>query len=230
MSFPNKNTKSMIFFLFVAGILFNANQVFAYDAGSYIVRGGITTVNPNDDSKGTSGELDNQDPVEVESGVGFAFSGTYMYSETFGVELLLALPFTHDLEGSGIIDGVAVGETKHLPPTLSAQYYPPLGHDKLNVYFGLGLNYTTFFSEDVDSELEAGVEDSNLDLSLDDSIGLAVEAGVDYQLDDNLMLSAGIWYINIETSAEVKGPEFGKTEIDVEINPVVMMLGLGYKF
>ena len=65
-----------------------------------------------------------------------------------------------------------------------------------------------------------------LDLDLDDSWGLAGQAGVDYELENDWLLNASVWYINIEPDAKLTGlPSF-----DVEIDPWVFMLGVGKKF
>lgn len=66
------------------------------------------------------------------------FNGTYLFAAHWGVELLAALPFEHNINLNG---GGAVAETKHLPPTLSLQYhFNP--DDSWRPYMGAGLNYT----------------------------------------------------------------------------------------
>ena len=87
----------------------------------------------------------------------------------------------------------------------------------LQPYAGIGVNYTTFFDEQSDLG----------ELTLEDSVGAAVEVGIDYMLDDNFGLNAAVWYADIETEAEVKGVT---EKFDVQIDPMVYMIGMSYKF
>ena len=122
---------------------------------------------------------------------------------------------------------VKAGSTKHLPPTLSAQWYPRGGQDGWQPYVGIGVNYTIFFSEDTHGDLEGIV--GKADLELEDSFGLAAQVGVDIPLGENWGLNAGVWYIDIDTEAEVSFTG-GKAKFDVDIDPWVYNVGLFYKF
>ena len=68
-------------------------------------------------------------------------------------------------------------------------------------------------------------------MDLDGSWGWALEAGLDYELDNNWLIGAQVFYISIETEADV---EAGNTKVlsnlDVEINPWVYMISVGRKF
>ena len=125
------------------------------------------------------------------------------------------------------------GETKHLPPTVSAQYYPLGSGSAFQPYAGIGLNYTTFFSEKVDPGLDATLDTLNAgdsSLSLDDSWGVAFEVGFDYQLTEQLVLNAAVWKVDIETTATVSHTGLEDITTDVTIDPYAYMLSIGYKF
>ena len=129
----------------------------------------------------------------------------------------------------GGLDG-KLADIKHLPPTVLLQYYPMNPDSAVQPYVGAGINYTTFFEEDLTSARKA---QGFSDLELDDSWGLALEAGVDYMLTDKLLVNASVWYMDIETDATVKGPtalSISKTKVNVDVAPWVYMVGLGYKF
>ena len=66
-------------------------------------------------------------------------------------------------------------------------------------------------------------------MSLDDSVGLAFEAGVDFAINDKWLFNAAVWLINIDTDASIQ-TSAGLVEVDVEIDPVVIMAGIGYQF
>ncbi|MNM66072.1 Outer membrane protein W precursor [compost metagenome] len=56
---------------------------------------------------------------------------------------------------------------------------------------------------------------------------------MDYMITDNLLVNASVWYVDIDTKASVDGPTalgYSKTKVDVEVDPWVYMVGLGYKF
>jgi len=96
-------------------------------------------------------------------------------------------------------------------------YFNP--ESKVRPYVGLGLNYTTFFSTE-------SIPGLGGDLDLDDSFGLAAQVGIDYDINEKWFLTADARYINIETTATNSAA--GTT--DVEINPTVLSIGVGYKF
>jgi len=185
----------------------------AIQAGDMFGRLTLTSVMPNDDADPFSNVPTETPEVDDSTRPGATF--VYMYTDNIGFEVLAALPFKHDISTDGL--GV-IGETKHLPPTFSVQYYfNP--QSKVRPFVGLGLNYTTFFSSKT-------IDGLGGDLDLDDSFGLAAQVGIDYDLDEKWFLTADVRYINIETTAT--NSVAGTT--DVEINPTVVSVGVGYKF
>ncbi|MBP6382491.1 MAG: outer membrane beta-barrel protein [Pseudomonadales bacterium] len=206
----------------------------AYEAGDWIVRGGAVMVDPNDDSSRLNvdgiGALDGTG-VEVDDDTQLLLNITYMASEHVGVELLAATPFEHTVDTAGLgglgLTDVELGEIKHLPPTLSALWYPMPGNSKFQPFFGIGVNYTVFFDEDTSGEAQDALGADNL--SLDDSWGLAGRIGMDYMINDCWSLHAGAYYIDISTEAEVD-TALGTAKVDVDVDPWVYTLGLGYRF
>lgn len=200
--------------LLIAGVtvaaLTASTQAFAYGAGDLYTRVGVAKVAPKSNNGNILGGAD----VNVDDKTGFAFTLGYRFHDKLGVELLAALPFKHDLQ----VDGVTDGSTKHLPPTLTLQYYPLGGTDaRVQPYLGAGINYTRFSSE----KTAVGAS-----LDLDDSWGAAGQLGVDLLISDHWALNAAAWYIDIDTDAKVNGEKAGKVEID----PIVVMGGISYRF
>ena len=200
-------------------LLFGAVSASAHEAGDLIIRAGVAGVLPTDESE-TISALGAGAKVEADDAWALGLTGTYMVSDNIGVGLLLASPFKHDIDAKGSISGLGtVGETKQLPPTLTLQYHFDTG-SAFHPYLGVGVNYTVFFSEDTKGAL------NGLDLDLDDSWGFALEAGVDYELKNDWLITAQAWYLDISTRADVQG--VGK--FDVDIDPWVVMIGVGKKF
>lgn len=181
-----------------------AGNALAYDAGDIVVRAGVATVDPAGD-----GALDGALDVKSNSQLGLTL--TYMLSDDWGVGVLAATPFEHDIT----VSGKTVGSTKHLPPTVTAQYHFSAG-DTVHPYVGLGVNYTEFFSE----ESVLG------DLALDSSFGLAAELGADFNFNQHWGANIALWYIDIDTDASLDGAKLATVQID----PWVYNLGLSYKF
>ena len=206
----------------------------AYQAGDMILRAGAITTAPNESSgdlkfdgnkvSGTKATLDS----DTQLGLTFA----YMLTDHIGLELLAATPFKHTVGVKGLGGGLdgKLADIKQLPPTLSLQYYPMEPNSRFQPYAGVGINYTLFFDEDLSS---ARKQQGFSNLKLQDSIGIAGQLGMDYMLTDNLLVNASVWYVDIDTKASVNGPTalgYSKTKVDVDVDPWVYMVGLGYKF
>lgn len=229
-----------------ASLLAAAGSVHAYQAGDILVRAGAVLVDPQDSSGtvtlGGAGVGDGNWKVSVDSNTQLGLNLSYMITDHIAVGLLAATPFKHSISASGSIAGAGkLGETKHLPPTLTLQYYPLHSGHKFQPYLGLGINYTTFFEEKttdtltgaVDAALGGGVASTGL--RLDDSFGVAAEIGMDYRLSDRFALNAAIWWADIDTTAKIDayaadGTRLGTAKVDVDIDPLVYMIGFSYRF
>lgn len=212
-----------------------APMAHAHQAGDIIVRAGAITVDPQESSgdiwvgaldtnvAGTKATLNS----DTQLGLNFA----YMLTNNIGIELLAATPFSHDVGVKGMPGAFAglngnLGELKHLPPTLSVVYYPLDSSSAFQPYVGAGINYTWFF----DTELSSEAQDKGFSgLDMKDSWGLAAQVGMDYMLTDSIMLNAQVRYIDIDTTGttHILGD---KVKVDVDVDPFVYMVGLGYKF
>jgi len=218
-----------------------SSMAFANQAGDILVRGGLTSVNPDSDKAPVllSGSNATGASLSVDDNTQLGLNFVYFYDSNWAVELLAATPFTHDvmlndpttaLGGAlGVpagLDGVKLAEVSHLPPTLSALYYIDTG-TAFKPYVGVGINYTIFFKE----EFEAAPKSLGLsNLKLDGSFGLAVQVGADYDLGDNWSVNVSARYIDISSDAsfDVNGSSIGTAKVDV--NPMVYSVMLGYTF
>ena len=217
--------------LLAASVSVISGTALAHEAGDLLIKFGPALVDPNSSSSTQEGGIlpPGLDVVTVDTGESFTISATYMVSDNLGLELLGALPFNHDIQGYGALEGVQkVGSTDHLPPTLLANFYLPVS-EKFIPFAGIGYNYTLFFNEDT-SEAFSGALGADTDLSLSDSHGVAYEIGFDIPLDESVMVTASAWNIDIDTTATVYANGLEAQKIDVEIDPWVYMVGIGLKF
>ncbi|SDH70340.1 OmpW family outer membrane protein [Pseudomonas panipatensis] len=212
-----------------------AAEIQGHKAGDFIVRGGIATVAPNDDSGNLKFDgvkaSGTKATVDSDSQLGLTFS--YLLTDQLGVELVAATPFKHQIDVKGLGGGLdgKLGDVKQLPPTVLLQYYPMGGtNSAFQPYGGIGVNYTTFFGADLTSTRE---DQGFSNLKLQDSWGLAAELGMDYMLTEHALVNASIWYMDIDTKATVDGPTalgINQTKVKVSVDPWVYMVGFGYRF
>lgn len=219
--------------LLLAPALLAASIAQAHQAGDIIVRAGAVTVDPREDSSGIKlGGADLGGKATLDSNTQLGLNFAYMLTDKVGVELLAATPFSHDVGVAGSPAGLdflngKLASIKHLPPTVSLVYYPLDNASAFQPYVGAGVNFTWFFDEDVSSSAEAKGFDG---LSLENSWGLAAQVGADYMLTDNWMINAQVRYIDIETTGKTNLDGVGRLKVDVDVDPWVYMVGLGYKF
>ena len=186
-----------------------AAPALAQQQGDMLLGLGLGWIEPDD---GSNIAALGGDELGADGALSATVTFEYFVADRVGIELLASWPFTHDLE----LAGNEIGETKHLPPTLSLQYYFT-NKSNITPFVGAGINYTYFFDEELDSG------DS---LELDDSWGLALHAGADFALSEKSALRADVRYIDIETEAEVDGADIG----DVDISPWVFNVAYVLRF
>ena len=154
---------------------------------------------------------------------------SYFFTKNIAAELILATT-QHSVKATNVsaVGGanVDLGDVWVLPPTLTVQYhFTDMGQFK--PYVGAGVNLTLFYNED-----EGPVADS---IDYDSSVGPALQVGFDYDLDGQ----PGGWafnadvkkiWINTEATVDFTTALGATVKADVDINPIVVGLGFGYKF
>ena len=211
----------------------------AHTEGDIIVRAGAITVNPKADSssikvdRGSLAGADLGGKATMSSDTQLGLNFAYMITNNIGIELLAATPFEHDvkLKGSSLPQANGkLGTLKHLPPTLSVVYYPLDSKSVFQPYVGAGINYTWIYDEHVGSRASANGFDN---FKAKNTWGVAWQIGADYMLTDNIMINAQARYIDIDTRATVNNNLVGtgtRAKVNVDVDPWVYMVGLGYKF
>ncbi|WP_223545664.1 OmpW/AlkL family protein [Pseudomonas sp. A-B-19] len=211
----------------------------AFEAGDILIRAGAITVNPESDSSSVKvdqgplagADLGGKATMSSDTQLGLNFA--YMLTNHVGIELLAATPFEHDVKLKGTALSAAngkLGTLKQLPPTLSLVYYPLDPKSAFQPYVGGGINYTYIYDEHVGSQAQsAGFSN----FKAENSWGLAWQVGADYMLTDNIMINAQVRYIDIDTRATVENNSIApgtRARVDVDVDPFIYMVGLGYKF
>jgi outer membrane protein len=191
---------------------------FAYEAGDWVLRAGSITIDPTGShSSVAGGAFDLRAGADTQVGL----SVTYMVLDQLGIEVQAATPFDHDVSARG---AGTIASVKHLPPTMTANYYPfGGGSQSLQPFIGAGINHTVFWSENLNAPGTAATGASKL--SAGSSWGLAAHAGLDYRLNDRLGLGFSVYYIDIESKLKLDGNAIGKIKID----PWIYRFQLSYR-
>lgn len=166
-------------------------------------------VAPDEDSTTSNGGR-----ISVDSQVMPELDISYFFTDNISAELILATT-KHDM--AEVSPNINLGHVWVLPPTLLAQYHFN-NKTPFVPYVGAGINYTIFYSADPGSVSS---------IKYDNGFGYALQAGADYKLDDHWMLNLDVKKIFLNTDASVNG---GLVTADVDLDPWVVGVGVGYRF
>jgi outer membrane protein len=193
--------------------------------GDVLIRVRAVMVSPNESSgpvlpsfPGASVGVSNSFAPEIDF--------TYMATDHIGAELIVATT-KHNIDGRGTLESVGkLASTWVLPPTLTLQYHF-LPEAKVRPYVGAGINWSIFYSDNASDQLKAAVGPT--DVSLSNSVGWALQAGVDFDLSEKVFLNLDVKYIDMSTTATLTSGAL-VNRVDVDINPLVFGVGLGMRF
>lgn len=184
----------------------------AHASDDWFVRAGATNVNPTSGNGTLAGTL----AVDIDSQTTLGFTVGRYLNDHWAVELLAAAPFSH----TASLNGARSVDFKHLPPTLSLQYYFGKPESTVRPFFGAGLNYTLVFDE----QERGPVAGTRVDL--DNSWGLAAQAGLLWNVSDRWHATADVRWIDIDADARLNGASIGTATVD----PLVVSLMIGTSF
>ena len=205
----------------------------AYEKGDFVLRLGAVNVSPESDSSNINLPGVPTLHAEVKDDTQFGIIPMYMVTDSVGIELLAATPFEHDITLNGKGVNLDAASTKHLPPTITAQWYPRGGKEGWQPFLGVGVNYTIFFDEQTTNQLDSTLNSllgaTEVDVDLDNSFGLSAQAGVDIPFAKNWALSLEVWYIDIQTNATVS-TDVGDVNFKTQIDPFVYHVGIAHRF
>lgn len=197
------------------------------ESGDVLVRARAIMVVPNEESGPILPTFPGEG-VSVDDSFAPEVDVTYMVTDHVGLELIAATT-KHTVSGQTGTTGTLgdLASTWVLPPTLTLQYHP-IVEGRVRPYVGAGVNYTVFYSEDASTNLENAVGATHVSLS--DSWGWALQAGVDIDLSERIFLNFDVKYIDIDTTATLRTGAIGTQQVDVSLDPLVFGVGIGTRF
>ena len=237
---------SMKFYLCAALLLFAADDSIAADVAMPMKAPAVSAWNPwqirlralvveprdrvvFDQLPGTSADWNTSVVPELDT--------TYYFTPNFAAELILGVT-RHHATGTGIVtsgayagtnlNGLNVGKSWLLPPTLTLQYHFT-NFGAFKPYIGAGVNYTVFFSQSPGNTPNNGVTITSLHFK--DAFGGALQAGFDYMFDKH-------WGFNVDVKKLYLRPDFTAAANNgaipltgtAKLDPWLIGAGLTYKF
>lgn len=179
---------------------------------TWFVRAGLHVVNP----KSNPGRLVNGTlKSSIDNDIRPTVALGYHFNENLALEVLGAAPFKHMVS----LNGADAVEFKHLPPTVSLQYYFAPGV-WANPFLGAGVNYTWTYDEKSRGPV------SGAKIGIENTWGLAAQAGVLFQVSDTVDVVADLRYIDIGARVKVNGNYVGKVNVD----PLVYGVSANFRF
>jgi len=181
----------------------------------FVLRGRGLAVLPDEDATTTviGGDVDITNTVVPELDL------SYFFNENFAIEAIAAIT-PHDVDATGTTLGkVDLGSVTLIPPTVLVQYHLPMGNG-FKPYVGAGVNYTFFVDEDAPGGTVTSID-------YDDTFGWALQAGVDYHINERWMLNFDVKKLFLSTDVSLNN---GAITSDVDIDPWLVGLGVGYRF
>ena len=221
-----KTTMNFMLVVSLAVVSFNSG---AQTAGTWIGRIGLTRISPQVSSGDMSAPSFPSTKADVSADAQLSGGITYMYTDNVAIDLPVALPFKHKLNGAGALAGAGqLGQVKALPFTVFAQYRFNQATTAFRPYVGVGVTYAHFFGESGSSALTAITNPggAGTQLSIQSKFAFTPQLGFTYALDERWTVDGSFNKTYLKTRTNFST---GQT-LDVTLNPNTYSLGLGMKF
>ncbi|MGD9366230.1 MAG: OmpW family outer membrane protein [Desulfobacteraceae bacterium] len=147
---------------------------------------------------------------------------TYFFTDNIAAELVFFAYSRHDVEAKNTIVGdVDLGSLDLVPPILTAQYHF-MPKNTFRPYVGAGLSFVLIPDEDPGDAVDVKYDDG--------VIGFALQAGFDYFFNDHWCLNVDVKKIWVDVDVEVNAGGGIIVETSVDVDPLVVGVGVGYRF
>jgi outer membrane protein W len=174
----------------------------------------------------TSGEVGGTGMrLELSSGIGLEYEAVVRFSDLFGAEFTVGGIY-HSLDVTdGCCDGLDGGSVWLFPLTAMAQIHLPLS-GTWDPYAGLGIAMVFPYYRYSADLGDAGVER----LDLEGDAGLAAQIGINYAIDRRWRANLDLRYLGVTLDARVRTIDGDLQPVSLDIKPLVIGLGLNYRF
>lgn len=161
------------------------------------------------------------------------FGYVYRFAPKWSGELVLGIPPSHKVYGSGVLQNVGqIAVVRQMPPTVFLNYHFDPLLPKFQPFVGVGLNYT-YFEKKRSTPTGDAVSGGPTRIDMSNSWGAAAHAGFTVRYSKNWSLVGTVAYADVRskmtsTTTTKDGDEILRTKIN--FRPIVYSLSLGYSF
>tara|TARA_E500000331_G_scaffold343019_1_gene377361 strand:- start:678 stop:1310 length:633 start_codon:yes stop_codon:yes gene_type:complete len=187
----------------------------AADADDWLIRLRALAIQTN--ANGTSDEMGGS--VRTGDDLIPEIDITYYLADDISVETMFGIAEYNVQLDDSALGNVDVGTVKKLPATVTIKYHINQFED-LIPYFGIGASYTIFFDEDVGRNI------NNIDYS--NEFGFVFQIGLDYNIADNTYINLDMKKFIIDADMRMNNSSINANS--VSLNPLMIGIGVGYKF
>jgi outer membrane protein len=189
-------------------------------AGDFYVRAGISAMEPDTGSESFS--TIPRSGVQLDSDVTLGGALGWFVTDSVALEISSSLPYSPDLEGNGQLKELGIGnigDVKYVPTYVTVNWFIE-DTSAVTPYLGAGVAFNKFYDENA--------EPSGLDVNLDSTFTPTFLAGVELDFGVPVLVNFDVRYTLLDTDATFSGA-IDET-VEMEIDPVVFSLGVGYRF
>ncbi len=228
-------------------VLFLASSFVWAEAGDHNIRFGFKYISPTgdldysyqdaEDIDGTMVEYCEHGTLEADAALGFGFGYEYMFTDLIGIDFNLNYA-KHDMNIEGLEEltvyedppvltqlafDETLGETSLMPLTIGVNFHV-YRSEAMEFYLGPFIGYVMY------SDIELKYKDpGDTDISLNDDLGYGMAFGIDVPFGSKgWMFSSVLKYM--QTKGEIDDPDPAIDGWEVDINPLILQVGLGYQF
>ena len=225
----NDCLKSAVTLLAAVCALAVAPSASAQSAGQFTAKVGLGTITPKVDSGNVTAPALPGTKVAVGDDTEAVFIFAYGLTDNISAELALGAPYTHKLYGAGAIEGTGqLGSVQSLPPSLFIQYRFFKPEATLRPFVGLGATYAYFRRETGSGQLTSVLNTGGpaTTFHIGAKVAGTLQGGVVYNINPRWFadLTVTKTYLKIATRYST-----GQTQ-DVRLNPLGVIVAVGYKF
>ncbi len=206
-----------------------ASTASAQSAGQFTAKIGAGKITPHVESGDVSAPALPGSKVKIASDTEPVFIFAYGITDNISTELALGLPYKHKLYGDGTIAGTGqLGTVEALPPTLFVQYRFFQPDAMVRPFVGLGATYAYFRKANGSGQLTALLNPGGppSTFKIDGKATATMQAGVAVNLNPKWFVDFTVTksYLKVQNKYST-----GQTQ-DVKLDPMGVILALGYKF
>ncbi|MFY3773380.1 OmpW/AlkL family protein [Marinobacter salsuginis] len=188
--------------------------------GDFYIRAGMSAMDP-DTGSGSFSSIP-RSGVRLDSDVTLGGSVGWFFTDALALELSSSLPYSSDLEGNRQLKDLgigAIGDVKYVPTYLTVNLFID-NTSAVTPYLGAGVAFNKFYDENANPP--------GLDVNLDSTFTPTFLAGVEMDFGVPVSVNFDVRYTLLDADAAFSGA-IDET-VEMEIDPVVFSLGVGYRF